>query len=45
MDKKYGQREDVPSQDEYIAMYGQTVRAEEVVPSGTSIGNQAGGVW
>ena len=26
MDKQSGQREDVPSQDEYIAVYGQTVR-------------------
>jgi hypothetical protein len=25
----------------YIAMYGQTVRAEGIVPSGTSMGNQS----
>ena len=29
----------------YIAMYGQTVRAERIVPSGTSMGNQGGGTW
>ena len=27
----------VPSQDEYIAMYGQAVRVEVIVPSGASI--------
>ena len=27
----------------YIAMYGQTVRAEVIVPSGTSMGNRRGG--
>jgi hypothetical protein len=29
----------------YIAMYGQTVRAEGIVPSGMSMGNQGGGMW
>ena len=29
----------------YIAMYGQTVRAEVIVPSGTSMGNRRGGMW
>ena len=30
---------------EYIAMYGQTVRGEVIFPSGTSMGNQGGGMW
>ena len=43
MDKQSGQREDVPSQDEYIAVYGQTVRGNS--PFWYEYGQSVSGVW